>query len=167
MLKHLTFNWPIADDQIRDSILGSIADGDWGTYHGRYTDQLVGQLRQWLSVDHALLCCSGTIAVELALRGAGVNTGDEVVLAGYDFPGNFRAVEAIGATPVLMDVRAGGWVVDPNDVAQVVSDKTKAILVSHLHGETVDIPKIKAVLESSGHSAMVVEDACQLSLIHI
>ena len=161
MLKHLTFNWPIADDQIRDSILGSIADGDWGTYHGRYTDQLVGQLRQWLSVDHALLCCSGTIAVELALRGAGVNTGDEVVLAGYDFPGNFRAVEAIGATPVLMDVRAGGWVVDPNDVAQVVSDKTKAILVSHLHGETVDIPKIKAVLESSGHSAMVVEDACQ------
>ncbi len=161
MLKHLTFTWPISSDQIRESILGSIEDGDWGAYHGRYTSELIAQLQQLLSVDHVLLCCSGTIAVELALRGVGVAAGDEVVLAGYDFPGNFRAVEAIGATPVLVDVRAGGWAIDPSDVEQVVSEKTKAILVSHLHGEIADIPKIRATLESSGYSIMIVEDACQ------
>ena len=105
MLKHLSFKWPVADDQIRESIIASIDDGDWGAYHGRYTSQLSDQLQQWLSIDHALLCCSGTVAVELALRGVGVSAGDEVVLAAYDFPGNFRAIEAIGATPVLIDVQ--------------------------------------------------------------
>ena len=161
MLKHLSFQWPMASDQVRESVLASIEDGDWGAYHGKYTSQLITDLQQLLSVDHVVLCCSGTIAVELALRGAGVCAGDEVVLAAYDFPGNFRAVEAIGATPVLVDVQAGGWVVEPNDIAAAISDKTKAILVSHLHGQIADIPKIKSIVESNGNSIKIVEDACQ------
>ena len=151
----------MASDQVRESVLASIEDGDWGAYHGKYTSQLITDLQQLLSVDHVVLCCSGTIAVELALRGAGVCAGDEVVLAAYDFPGNFRAVEAIGATPVLVDVQAGGWVVEPNDIAAAISDKTKAILVSHLHGQIADIPKIKSIVESNGNSIKIVEDACQ------
>ena len=97
---------------------------------GRITDDTHRSCRpnwqQWLSIDHALLCCSGTVAVELALRGVGVSAGDEVVLAAYDFPGNFRAIEAIGATPVLIDVQTDGWVVEPNDIAQALSEKTKS-----------------------------------------
>lgn len=161
MLKHLSFKWPVADDSIRESILASIDDGDWGAYHGQYTDRLIKNLQQSLSVEHAVLCCSGTIAVELALRGAGVTTGDEVVLAAYDFPGNFRAIEAVGATPVLVDVQAGGWVVEPNDIAVAISEKTKAILVSHLHGQIANIPKIKTIVEASGYPIKILEDACQ------
>ncbi|MDB2686620.1 DegT/DnrJ/EryC1/StrS aminotransferase family protein [Mariniblastus sp.] len=161
MLKHLSFKWPVANDPIRESIIAAIDDGDWGAYHGRYTSELSTQLQQWLSLKHALLCCSGTAAVELALRGVGVSAGDEVILAAYDFPGNFRAIEAIGATPVLVDVRAGGWVVEPKDVATACSEKTKAILVSHLHGQFADIPKIKSLIETAGHSIPIVEDACQ------
>ena len=161
MLKHLSFDWPVANDQIRESIISSIDDGDWGAYHGRYTSQLISQLQQWLSVDHALLCCSGTVAVELALRGVGVSAGDEVILAAYDFPGNFRAIEAIGATPVLVDVQKDGWVIEPNDIALALSAKTKAILVSHLHGQFSDIAKIKSILEAKNLSIPIVEDACQ------
>ena len=161
MLKHLSFQWPITSDQVRESVLASIEDGDWGAYHGKYTSQLIADWQQLLSVDHVVLCCSGTIAVELALRGAGVCAGDEVILAAYDFPGNFRAIEAIGATPVLVDVQAGGWVVEPNDIAAAISDKTKAILVSHLHGQIADIPKIKSIVNATGDSIKIVEDACQ------
>ena len=161
MLQHLSFKWPIANDLVRESIIASIDDGDWGAYHGRYTSQLVSQFQQWLCVDHALLCCSGTIAVELALRGVGVSAGDEVILAAYDFPGNFRAIESIGATPVLIDVQANGWIAEPNDIALALSEKTKAILVSHLHGQIADIPKIKSVVEAAGYSIPIVEDACQ------
>ena len=53
-----------------------------------------------IGVEHVYPCCSGTFAVELALRMLKVGPGDEVILAGYDFPGNFRAIEAVGATPV-------------------------------------------------------------------
>ena len=161
MLKHLSFKWPVANDQIRESIIASIDDGDWGAYHGRYTSQLAGQLQQWLSVNHAILCCSGTVAVELALRGVGVSAGDEVILAAYDFPGNFRAIEAIGATPVLVDVQTDGWVIEPNNIVQALSEKTKAILVSHLHGQIADIPKIKSIVQAANYSVPIVEDACQ------
>lgn len=163
MLNHLTFEWPVATPEIRDSILQAIDGGDWGKYHGQYTDELVVRFCEWLDVDHTTLCCSGTIAVELALRGVGVRPGDEVILAGYDFPGNFRAIEAIGAAPVLADVISNGWVLDPTQAAAAVSANTKAIIVSHLHGQTADVVAIKSALESTPHgqNVAIVEDVCQ------
>ena len=54
MLKHLFFQWPITSDQVRESVLASIEDGDWGAYHGKYTSQLIADLKQLLSVDHVV-----------------------------------------------------------------------------------------------------------------
>jgi dTDP-4-amino-4,6-dideoxygalactose transaminase len=163
MLNHLTFPWPVATPAIRDSILQAVDGGDWGKYHGQFTDEFVARFCNWLGVEHTTLCCSGTIAVELALRGVGVRLNDEVILAGYDFPGNFRSIEAIGALPVLVDVVSDGWVLDPNQVAAAVSESTKAIVVSHLHGQIANIAAIKSALESTAHgqNVAIVEDVCQ------
>jgi len=67
----------------------------------------------------------------------------------------------IGAMPVLVDVQAGGWVVEPDDIAAALSEKTKAILVSHLHGQFADVFKIKSILQAANSSIPIVEDACQ------
>src|SRR5262245_48632502 len=84
--------WPLPDDAVRDALLAAYADGNWGRYHGPYCQRLAQALAEYHAVEHVTLCCSGTVAVELGLRGLGVSPGDEVILAGYDFPGNFRAV---------------------------------------------------------------------------
>ena len=55
MFKHVSFQWPITSDQVRDSVLASIEDGDWGAYHGKYTSQLIADLQQLLSVDLSLI----------------------------------------------------------------------------------------------------------------
>ena len=70
----------------------------WGKYDGPFTAALAAALQDIHGVPYVLPCCSGTLAVELALRAVGVRRDDEVILAGYDFPGNFRAIEAVGAS---------------------------------------------------------------------
>lgn len=110
-------------------------------------------------MEHAFLCSSGTIAVELALRGLKIGAGDEVILAGYDFPGNFRAVEAVGAKPVLVDFLTDSWELDVSQIPLAVSPQTKAIIASHLHGTLVDMRSLTTVAQEHGLS--VVEDACQ------
>jgi hypothetical protein len=70
----------------------------------------------------------------LALRGLKIGAGDEVILAAYDFPGNFRAIEAVGARPVIIDLAAGSWSLDVAQVAKAIAPRTKAVIASHLHG---------------------------------
>ena len=154
--------WPIANEEIRTAIDRALADHTWGVYHGPWLDELNQQLGKYFTRDHVTCCSSGTVAVELALRGVGTKAGDEVILAGYDFPGNFRAIEAVGAMPVLVDVIAGGWIMDFDTIEDSLSEKTTAILVSHLHGQIADIPVLRQRLEQLGRGDIqIIEDVCQ------
>ena len=151
--------WPIADDAIRKSVDDALQSGQWGVYEGELTSQLHQSLQTELQLNHSLLCSSGTIGVELGLRGVGVKPGDEVVLSAYDFPGNFRSIEAVGATPVLVDVVGNGWVMDHEHVAAALSEKTSAIVVSHLHGQSAGVEAIAKVAGPRG--VKIVKDVCQ------
>jgi dTDP-4-amino-4,6-dideoxygalactose transaminase len=151
--------WPLHDEDIRLALERAYAQGDWGRYHGSQCAALAEELAAFHRVPHVMLCSSGTIAVELALRGLGVGPGDEVLLAGYDFAGNFRAVEACGARPVLVDVDPNNFNLDPSRLPQACSAATRAIVVSHLHGGVVPM---RAVAElARGFRLRIVEDACQ------
>lgn len=151
--------WPRNSEGVRAALEQVWRDGDWGRYEGPWGRRLCERLAQIHNVEQVLLCSSGTIAVELALRGLGVVAGDEVILAGYDFPGNFRAIEAIGARPVLVDLAADGWNLDAGELDAAYSPRTKAVLVSHLHRSMAPLPLIQAWAHSRG--VQVLEDACQ------
>lgn len=157
--------WPIASRAIREAISTAFEDGSWGKYESRWSTILLEKLRQHFGCEHILPCSSGTIAVELALRGAGVSAGDEVILAGYDFPGNFRAIESIGAFPVLCDVVNGGWVIDAQQIEPAISPTTTAIIVSHLHGQIADVQAIRRQVEDwnqrRAKKIWIIEDVCQ------
>jgi len=103
---------------------------------------------------------AGALAVELALRGLKVAPGDEVIVAAYDFPGNFRAIEAVGARPVLVDLAEGTWTLDVEQVAAAISPETKAVIVSHLHGSLAEMPRLRELADQCGLA--IVEDACQV-----
>src|SRR3954469_19455276 len=140
-----SYPWPIPDADVLASLAAVYQDGSWGKYDGPNCRNLEAALRELNQVEHVFLCSSGTIAVELALRGLKVGPGDEVILAGYDFPGNFRAVEAVGATPVLIDIVPRRWHLDPTKVSEAASPRVKAILVSHLHGVLAPMREIRAI----------------------
>jgi perosamine synthetase len=152
--------WPPRIEAVQAALAAAYADGSWGKYHGPHCERLKQLLRELCGSRHVWLCSSGTIAVELALRGLKIGAGDEVILAAYDFPGNFRAVEAIGARPVLVDLAADTWILDVEQVAAAVSPQTKAVIVSHLHGSLADMRRLREMADEPGLA--IVEDACQV-----
>lgn len=152
--------WPLADPEVRRALEQAFESGDWGRYHGRSVEQLKQALSAFLQVPHVELYCSGTAAVEIALRAIPVRPGDEVILCAYDFRGNFHDVLAVGAVPVLVDAAASRWTIDIDQVRSAVTEKTRAILVSHLHGDLLDMQRLRQVADDLG--LPVLEDACQV-----
>jgi perosamine synthetase len=158
-LQDVVPRWPPEDEAIAAAVAEALRDGDWGRYHGRYTRQLAERLAAHHDTPYVTLCSSGTVAVELALRGLGIGPGDEVIVAGYDFPGNFRAVEAVGARPVLVDLRRGDATLDVDQLHEAAGPKTRGVIVAHLHGSLAAMQRIVSMAQT--HGWRVVEDACQ------
>lgn len=153
-------DWPFPDRDVEARVCAALSDGSWGKYHGPHVAALSELLQAFHRCEHVILCASGTAAVELALRGLGVGAGDEVLLAAYDFEGNFKDVLALGAVPVLVDVRADNWNIDAARIGAAAGPRSKAIIVSHLHGGVVDMPDVIQIARERGLG--VIEDAAQM-----
>ncbi|HEY2786444.1 MAG TPA: aminotransferase class V-fold PLP-dependent enzyme [Fimbriiglobus sp.] len=151
--------WPPADPAVGEALAAAVRDGTWGQYHGPHVRELEAELAAYFGVAYVLTCASGTLAVEAGLRAVGVQPGDEVILAAYEYESNFLSVHAIGAKPVLVDVRPGTASLDPAGLPDAFGPTTRAVLVSHLHGSLADMPAILAACKS--RSVAVVEDAAQ------
>jgi dTDP-4-amino-4,6-dideoxygalactose transaminase len=151
--------WPPADEDVRAALEAAWRDGSWGKYNGGHVERLEEALKDYHQVEYALACGSGTFAVELALRALRIGPGDEVILAAYDYPGNFLSVHAVGARPVLVDVGSADWQLSVERVAEAVGPATKAIIASHMHGGLVDMRRLTAL--AAEHGLAVIEDAAQ------
>jgi dTDP-4-amino-4,6-dideoxygalactose transaminase len=152
--------WPPPDEAVRAALEAAFRDGSWGKYDGGNVARLEERLSAWCGQPHVLTCASGTLAVEVALRAAGVAPGDEVVLAAYDYGGNFLAVHALSARPVLVDVAAHHWNLDPAGLDAALGPATRALIVSHLHGGLV--PMRDLVQQCRARGVVVIEDAAQV-----
>jgi dTDP-4-amino-4,6-dideoxygalactose transaminase len=106
-----------------------------------------------------LTCGSGTFAVETALRALQIGPGDEVILAAYDYGGNFLSVHAVGAMPVLVDVTPDTWNLAPEQLAEALRPTSRVLIVSHLHGGIVPMREVMAL--AAAHQLRVIEDAAQ------
>jgi dTDP-4-amino-4,6-dideoxygalactose transaminase len=152
--------WPLDDDDVLAALEFSYADRSWGRYDGPNCEIFRQALADYHDVEFVTLCPSGTFGVEYALRGLKLSRGDEVILAGYDFPGNFAAIEACGAKPVLVDVDSDNWNLDPRTIASARSERTRAVIVSHLHSGVVPMRQLRAVCDEL--ELALIEDACQM-----
>jgi dTDP-4-amino-4,6-dideoxygalactose transaminase len=152
-------DWPGTDEAVRAALEKACRDGSWGKYDGGNVHRLEARLGEILGVAHVLVCGSGTFAVELALRTLKVGAGDEVVLAAYDYGGNFLTVHALNAHPVLVDVDPDNWNLAPETLARACGPATRAVIVSHLHGGLVPMAEVMALCKQRG--IPVIEDAAQ------
>ncbi len=152
-------DWPIVDEAVREAMLSAYSDGSWGRYQGGHIARLEQRLAEMHGVDHVLTCGSGTFAVELSLRALKIGSGDEVVMAAYDYGGNFLSVHAVGAQPVLVDVDTDNWNLAPENLAAAFGTATRAVIVSHLHGGLVPMQEIMVIARQKGIA--VIEDAAQ------
>ncbi|MEZ6046000.1 MAG: aminotransferase class I/II-fold pyridoxal phosphate-dependent enzyme [Planctomycetaceae bacterium] len=151
--------WPPVRDEIDQSLRDCYESGDWGRYHGSFIPRFEKLVQDYYQCESLTLCSSGSSALELALRGIKVEAGDEVIMSAYDFRANFQNITLLGATPVLVDLRPDDFQMDVEKIEEAITDKTKAILISHLHGGIVDLHAVKSI--ATQHGIMLIEDACQ------
>jgi dTDP-4-amino-4,6-dideoxygalactose transaminase len=108
---------------------------------------------------HAVGVANGTDALELALRAAGVGTGDEVVVPTNSFIASAEAVARTGAGVRLVDCDPVHLLIDPERIADACTTRTRAVLPVHLYGQ---IAPMEAVADAAAaRGLVVVEDAAQ------
>ncbi len=101
------------------------------------------EFSRWVGVEHdGVGVASGAAALTLALLAIGAGRGDEVILPTYVCPSVMEAVITVEATPVLCDVGLS-WVMESQNVAPYITNKTKAIIVPHMYGIFADVISFK------------------------
>ena len=110
-------------------------------------------------VAHCVGVASGTDALELALRAAGVGPGDEVILPANTFVATALAVTRAGATPALVDCDPVHLLIDPAAVEARLGPRTRALLPVHLYGQMAPLEQLQAIARRAG--LVLVEDAAQ------
>jgi dTDP-4-amino-4,6-dideoxygalactose transaminase len=113
----------------------------------------------YLGAQYAISCASGTDALHLALLAAGLKPGDEVITSAFTFIATAEAILYIGAIPVFVDIRPDTFNIDPQQIRQAITDKTRAILPVHLFGQAADMDEIQALAEQ--FELLLIEDCAQ------
>jgi pyridoxal phosphate-dependent aminotransferase EpsN len=114
---------------------------------------------------HAVAVTSGTAALHLALRLAGVGPGDEVLCSSLTFIASAAPITYLGAKPVFIDAEERSWNMDPALACAVIEQKVKAgrkpkaLVLVHLYGQSADIAPIKACCDK--HGVKLIEDAAE------
>jgi len=126
---------------------------------GPETAAFEAELAERIGVEFAVGVSSGTDALVLALRAAGVGPGDEVVTSAFSYFATVEAILLAGARPVFADIEPDGFGVDPICVEAALGPRTRAILPVHLFGRCADMPRLEALARARGIA--IVEDAAQ------
>lgn len=105
---------------------------------------------------------SGTSALHLALWALGVGPGDEVIVPAFTFIATAEAVSLTGATPVFVDSEEITFNLDPQNLENFISQKTKAVILVHLYGQPAQVERINKICKT--FSLYLVEDCAQAHL---
>jgi dTDP-4-amino-4,6-dideoxygalactose transaminase len=151
----LVFGKPMIDEEEIAEVVDSLRSGWVGT--GPKVQRFEAELSEYLGVSHCRCLSSCTAALILSLQVLGVGPGDEVLVPAMTFVASANAVEHAGATPVLVDSVPGTGLIDLEQAAAAVTDRTRAIMPVHLAGRPVDMERLDALASRQGLA--VVEDA--------
>lgn len=126
---------------------------------GQEVAQFEREFADYLGVEAAVGVASGTDALLLALRAAGVGAGDEVITVAHTAVATVAAIELAGAQPVLIDIDAQTYTMDPVLLPDAITSRTRAIVPVHLYGQTAEMDPVLAIARR--HGLVVIEDCAQ------
>jgi dTDP-4-amino-4,6-dideoxygalactose transaminase len=153
----LPFTRPDIDEDTIAAV-GEVLRSGWIT-SGPQVKAFEAELSHYCGGRAVRVFCSGTAALEIALRLARVKIGDEVITSPLSWVATANVVLAVGARPVFVDIDPATRNIDLARVAQAITPATRAIIPVDLAGLPVDRKRLEEVART--HSLRVVEDACQ------
>jgi pyridoxal phosphate-dependent aminotransferase EpsN len=138
---------------------------NWIAPLGPHVDALEKEFADAVGVRHAAALSSGTAALHLAVRLAGVRPGDEVLCSTLTFVASANPIVYEGASPVFVDSDEASWNMDPGLLAQELDDAARrgrlprAVILAHLYGQSADVDPILEACRR--HGVTLIEDAAE------
>jgi CDP-6-deoxy-D-xylo-4-hexulose-3-dehydrase len=139
---------------------------DFWLTSGRYAQQFERDLAQFLGVRFCLLVNSGSSANLLAvsaltspkLGARRLEPGDEIITTACGFPTTVNPIIQNNLTPVFVDVDLGSYNIVPDEVEEALSDRSKALIITHMLGNPVDMDAVLNIVRD--HHLWLIEDNC-------
>ena len=117
------------------------------------------EFAEYLGVDHAIAVTNGTVALDVSLKALELGPGDEVITSAFSFVASGNCILFQKSKPVFADINPKTFNIDPSDVAEKITAKTKAIIPIHMFGQPAEMAALKEIAEDKG--IWLVEDAAQ------
>jgi perosamine synthetase len=159
---------PVAAPSITDREVELVADAArtaWRQNHYAFNARFERMLADYVGVGHAVAVPHCTAALHLAIAAIGVGPGDEVIAPDVTWIASVAPIVYVGAEPVLVDIRADTWCIDPAAVEAAIGPKTKAIVGVDLYGSTCDWERLQQIADR--HGVALIEDAAEaLGSVH-
>ena len=138
--------------------MGAVLDSGWFVL-GEQVEAFEREFAEYCGARYAVGVGSGTEALHLGLLALGVEPGDEVITVAFTAVPTATAIWLAGARPVFVDVDSGTYTMDPSQVEDRITPRTKVILPVHLYGHPADLDPLLDVAKR--HGLGVLEDAAQ------
>lgn len=151
-------SWPVYTAKDTQALQKVLKSRNWGGYP--FPNQIAHKFAQnfanFQGAKHGLAVSNGTIAIEIALKAADVQPGDEVIVPAYTWEGTVGPILLLNAVPVFVDVDPDNYCLDASLIEAAITSKTKAILPVHLAMRFADMDRIMRIAKQ--HNLIVIED---------
>lgn len=153
---------PIASPLLKGNELAYLTEcikTNWISSQGKYVRQFESLFSDFHEGRHSLAVSNGTVALHLALEALGIGEGDEVIVPNLTFAASINAIIYTGAIPVLAEVKENTFNIDVDEIEELISKKTKAIMLVHLYGQPCDMNAIMSIAKK--YNLLILEDAAE------
>ena len=154
-LRHKPFaQWPVYTGEESRGLQKVLASRNWGGYPfpNQIADSFAQTFARFHGAKHGLAVANGTIAIEIALKAAGIQPCDEVIVPAYTWEGTVGPILLLNAVPVFVDVDPDTYCLDAKLVENALTPKTRAILPVHYAGVACEMDVILEIARKSGAS---------------
>lgn len=153
---------PVAEPCLGEEELQNIIEvvkSGWISSIGKFIGEFEQKFASYCGQKYGVATSNGTVALHLALKALGVEEGDEVIVPTLTFVATANAVTYCNAKPVFVDSHPDYWCIDPEEIEEKITRRTKAIIPVHLYGHPCDMKPIMDI--SKVHNLYVIEDAAE------
>ena len=146
--------WPIFDEREEKALLEVLRSGEWNRRDK--VDEVGEAFAAYQDAKYGIPLANGTVALQCALKAAGVNAGDEVIVPALTFVATATSVVLVNAVPVMVDIDPLTYNISPEAIEAAITPRTKAIIPVHNGGYPADMDAIMEIADK--HGLWVIED---------
>ena len=125
--------------------INHLLDRRWLTNAGPYVEEFEAKVAALLGVKHCIAMCNATVALEIAIRAAGLS--GEVILPSFTFIATAHALQWQAITPIFCDIDPSTHNLDPDQVEKMITPRTTGIIGVHLWGRACDVDTLSEIAQ--------------------